>query len=209
MKKIALFFSTMIVASLAWMGFIREPLPALPVVCAELSERVPLNFVINRMDYTSLEFALADKLDGKGMFLQFSMAKTWKTGRTGLVLSSIREASGFNIGMPPTVYLKDEKRLVKGEKDFSDFMKDSRGKSISTYAFTQQLVEARDGKMYMQISYSGPAMEMLQTLEVSRPLTLPAPVSRKFVSKGIIQFQPGTVAFDDKIKGFSIPVTVR
>ena len=52
-------------------------------------------------------------------------------------------------------------------------------------------------------------MEMIQTLEIPRPVTLPAHISKQFIDKGIIQFQPGTVAFDGKIKGFYIPVTIR
>lgn len=48
-----------------------------------------------------------------------------------------------------------------------------------------------------------------QTLEVPRPVTLPEHVSRLFVEKGIIQFKPGTVAFDSQSKGFYIPVEIR
>ena len=52
-------------------------------------------------------------------------------------------------------------------------------------------------------------MEMLQTLEIAHPITLPAHISHQFTEDGIIQFEPGTVTMDKKINGFYIPVTIR
>lgn len=112
-------------------------------------------------------------------------------------------------GMSPQNYLHDEKRKGNSGKDFSHFMKDRRGQSINTYAFRQALVEGRSGEILMRMSYNGPAMEMIQSLEIPRPVTRPAHISQLFTRNGIIQFQPGTVAFDSKIKGFYIPVAVR
>lgn len=209
MKKVALLALALILISLAWMGFVREPLPLIPEISHPISEKVDMKFSINTMNYSGLELALNEKVGGKGMFVQFKMSNAWKTGRTGLVLTGIKNHSDFNIGMPPTAYLNDDKRKTKKEKDFSNFMKDSRGKAISTYTFAHTLVEDKSGKYYMQMSYQGSAMEMLQMLEIPRPVTVPAPVSRKFMPKGIIQFQPGNVAFDSKIKGFNIPVVIR
>ena len=111
--------------------------------------------------------------------------------------------------MSPKSYLNDSNREKKGGKDFSDFMKDNKGKNVSTYSFVQTLVEDKKGETYLRMSYAGPAMDMIQTLEIPRPVTVPAHISRKFTSEGIIQFQPGTVAFDPKIKGFYIPVLIR
>lgn len=209
MKKFAIIFSALIIGCLAWMGFVREPLPPLPEIAKTLSEEVKLDFAINTMDYSGVELSMKNKMQGKGMYVQFKMGNAFKTGRTGLVLNGIKGNSGFRNGMSPKQYLENSKRGGKSGKDFSDFMKDKRGQNVSTYTFRQTLVEDRSGKMFMQISYSGPAMEMIRQLEVPRPVTVPAHVSRQFTDKGIVQFQPGTVAFDSKIKGFYIPVVIR
>lgn len=190
------------------MGFVREPLPPIPEISKPLSEKVDMKFSIQSMNYSNVELALDKKVKGKGMNVQFKMANAWKTGRTGLVLTGIK-TSNFNIGMPPSVYLKDSKRKAKKEKDFSAFMKDRRGKSVTSYNLQHTLVEGKSGKKFMQLTYQGPSMEMLQTLQITRPVTVPAHISRQFVSKGIIQFQPGTVAFDKRSKGFYIPVVIR
>jgi hypothetical protein len=209
MKKFALVFSAILLASFGWMAFVREPLPPIPAICAELSEETELVFSIHTMDYTGVELSLNNKKEGKGMFVHFQMAKTWKTGRTGLVVKNMNASSSLKGGMKPDKYLEDPKRKEKGEKDFSNFMKDKRGKAISTYTFKHTLVEAEDGKTYMRMAYAGAAMEMLQTLEIPHVIPVPAHISKQFVPKGIIQFQPGTYAFDAKINGFYIPVVVR
>lgn len=121
----------------------------------------------------------------------------------------MRPTSNLTNGMSPKAYLNDKQREAKGGKDFSDFMKDNRGSSVSTYTFENTLVEGTSGEYFLRMSYDGPAMEMLQTLEIRRPVTVPGHISRQFVSKGVIQFQPGTVAFDSKIRGFYIPVVIR
>ncbi|MCB0846992.1 MAG: hypothetical protein KDE26_27265 [Bacteroidetes bacterium] len=209
MKKISITLLFLLIAGTAWMGFVREPLPPVPEICNALSEEVPLNFGINSMNASGLELSMNQKIGGKGMYVQFSMNKAWKTGRPGLVLNGIKPISGFSGGMAPQKYLNEKGKGNGQGKDFSDFMKDKSGKSISSYTFKQTLVEGTDGKSYMKMTYDGPTMEMIQTLEIPRPVTLPAHVSKQFIDKGIIQFQPGTVAFDGKIKGFYIPVTVR
>jgi hypothetical protein len=209
MKKIGIFITAFILVNLAWMGFVREPLPSIPNICAEISEEVGFDFSVNTMDYSSLEFSLDDKVEGKGMYVEFKMNNAWKTGRPGLVVNKIKAESSFGKGMSPKKYLEDTKRPKKGGKDFSDFMKDSKGKSVSKYTFKQTLVEDENGKKFMRMSYDGSEMEMIQTLEIPRPITLPAHISRKFNPLGIIQFQRGVVAFDSKIKGFYIPVLIK
>jgi hypothetical protein len=194
---------------LCWMGLVRQPLPPVPEISRTLSKEVPFEFSIKSMNYKSVEFGLNKQAKGKDMFIQFSMANAWKTGRPGLVLNGINARSNFSGGMSAQKYLDDSKRKGKESKDFSDFMKDKSGKSVSTYRFKQTLVEGKGGETFMLIAYDGPAMEMIQTLEVPRPVTLPAHISQLFVDKGIIQFQPGTVAFDNRNQGFYIPVKVR
>lgn len=209
MKKFGILIVGMIAASMLWMGFQRVELPPVPVICAEISKEVSFNFSINQMDYSSIELGLAEKVNGKGMYVQFKMANAWKTGRPGLVIAGVKPESAMKGGMSPDKYLKDEKRKSQGGKDFSEFMKDKKGKPLGGYTFKQAIVEDEGGKTFMRMTYAGPPMAMIQTLEVPRPITLPAHVSSQFIPKGIIQFQPGTVSLDSKINGFYIPVAVR
>lgn len=206
MKKISLLLIALVLAALTWMGFQRVELPPVPEICAEISDEVSLNFVIDKMGYSNLELALEEKSNGKGMYVEFKMANAFKTGRPGLVIVGIRPERGMRGGMSPKSYMGDQRRKGKKEKDFSTFMKDKKGKAVSRYTFKQTLVEGRGGKRFMKMVYRGPEMAMIQTLEVPRPITLPAHISRKFIPKGTIQFLPGTVAFDSKINGFLIPV---
>ncbi|MCB0705193.1 MAG: hypothetical protein KDC34_07775 [Saprospiraceae bacterium] len=209
MKRILIFIAAFILLNLAWMGFVRDPLPAIPSICAEISDEVRFDFSINTMDYSGLEFSLKDKVDGKGMFIEFKMNNAWETGRPGLVVNQINTASNFEKRMSPEKYLEDQKRPKKGGRDFSNFMKDNSGRSVSTFTFKQRLVEDENGKLFMRMSYEGSAMEMIQTLEIPRAITIPTHISRRFNSTGTLQFQPGVVAYDSKIKGFYIPVLVN
>ena len=61
----------------------------------------------------------------------------------------------------------------------------------------------------MLVAYNGPEMNMIQTLDIPRPVTLPKYISDKFTDKGIVQFKRGKVAFDNRVKGFHIPVEIR
>lgn len=205
MKKIVLGIAVLVLLCLGWMGFVREPLPPIPSIRAELSKEVRLDFNVSAVDESGIELESKDKSEGRGMYVQFQMNNAWKTGRPGLVLKGIRTGPGLRNGMSQKEYLE------KGDsgKDFSSVLKDKGGNSISTYSFQQTLVEGNDGKTYMKMTYAGPSTEMIQTLDVAQPVTVPAPVSRQFVDKGIIQFQPGVVAFDSGIKGFYIPVVIR
>ena len=202
MKRAGLILGLVVIANIAWMGLVRSPLPPIPEIRSALSKEVPFSFSINSMTYTGLEFSLNEKIGGKGMYVQFGMANAWKSGRAGLVLQGIKAQGGMKGGMSRDKYLNDQKRKEESGKDFSDFMKDGRGRSLSTYSFNQTLVEGKSGKPYMLVAYDGPAMEMIQTLEVPRPVTLPAHISRQFIDKGIIQFQPGTMTLDSKVQGF-------
>lgn len=209
MKYVGISLLAIVTGIICWMGMVRKPLPPVPDIVSKLSPEVPFDFSINSMDAKSVEFGLNNKIKGKGMFVQFSMANAFKTGRAGLVLNGINSRSTLTRGISPDKYLNDPERKSKKEKDFSDFMKDNRGRSVNSYQFMQTLVEGHGGNPFMLVAYNGPAMEMIQTLEIPRPITLPAHVSALFVDKGIIQFKPGTVTFDTKSKGFYIPVQIR
>lgn len=209
MKYAGISILAILTGIICWMGMVRKPLPPVPEITATISEEVPFDFSIGSMDARSVEFALNRGGKGKGMYVNFSMANAFKTGRAGLVLNGINTRSTLTRGMSAQSYLDDSKRKAKGERDFSNFMKDKRGKTVSTYRFKQTLVEGKGNKTYMLIAYNGPAMEMIQTLEIPRPVTLPPYISQMFTEKGNIQFMPGTVSFDSSSKGFYIPVQIR
>ncbi|MBR9920703.1 MAG: hypothetical protein GYB31_07665 [Bacteroidetes bacterium] len=209
MKKWLLFIILIIAGNLIWMGFVRKPLPPIPEICAEISPEIKHTFHIESMNNDGLEFALNQKVNGKGMYIQFKMANAWKSGRAGLVVNGIKGNSGFSGGKSPQEYLSQSDRPKPGGKDFGHFMRDNKGKSVSNYTFKHTLTEGTDGKTYMRMSYDGPDMPMLQMLEVPRPITVPGHISKQFVSNGVVQFQKGTYAFDKSINGFYIPVKVN
>ena len=114
--------------------------------------------------------------------------------------------------MKPDEYLADKTRKEKKgkkEKDWEDFMTDRSGKALQGYTFNQTLVEGKDGNTYMQMTYKGNAANMIEQLEIPHPLTIPAHISNQFIDKGILQFNRGTYAYDQKIRGFYIPVTIK
>jgi hypothetical protein len=209
MKKLALFLFVIIAASLVWMGLVREPLPPIPEITKEVSPKVKFDFQINTMDLSGVELGLKNNIQGKGLYTQFKMNNAFKTGRPGLILTGMNANSNFKNGMSRKAYLDNPSRKNKKGKDFSDFMKDKQGKEVSTYSFQQVLAEDSSGKLYLQMGYDGPAMEMLQTLEIPHPITVPAHISKQFIEKGVIQFQKGTLPFDKKINGFNIPVVIK
>ncbi|HKK77028.1 MAG TPA: hypothetical protein VJ953_18260 [Saprospiraceae bacterium] len=86
------------------------------------------------------------------------------------------------MGSPPK-YLEDPRCRGKSGKDFSHFMRDKRGSKVMTYYFEHRLLEGKSGQ----------------------PLEIP----RQFTSKGVLQFQSGAVAFDDKIRGGAFNVLPR
>lgn len=69
MKKIVILLSAFIITNLGWMGFIREPLPPIPNIRAEISDEVSFDFSIYTMDYTGLELSLNDNVEGKACTL--------------------------------------------------------------------------------------------------------------------------------------------
>jgi len=209
MKKIIISGILVCAVSIMWMAFVRKPLPSVPVVSSVLSTEVPLHFSINTMNLTDIELGLNNAEAGKGLYVQFQMGNSFKTGRAGLVLKGMRAIPENKGGMKPDKYLTDTKRKGGSERDFSNFMKDKKGTAVTTYTFLQTLVQGTNGNTYMKMVYNGSEMEMIQILEIPNPVTLPAHISGLFVSKGIIQFQPGTVAFDAATAAFYIPVVIR
>lgn len=209
MKNILIAIAALLISSVAWMAMIREPLPEIPEIIRPLSEEVPFDFQITSMTASSVEMGLRQKVSGRDMFVKFSMSNAFKTGRPGLILNGLGGRKSLSGGMSAQKYLQEESKSTDKKKGFGDFMRDRRGRSVTTYKLNQMLEEGRDGKTYMLVAHNGPDMNLIQTLEIPRPVTLPKYISQKFTDKGIIQFRPGKVAFDNGAKGFHIPVEIR
>lgn len=205
MRKALLTTALLLVASFVWMGLNRAPLPPTPEISRLLSKEVKLKFKMNKVDYTKVELALAEGKDK--YFVQFSVSDAWKGGRLGLVIDGMAEKS-FNIGMPPSVYEKDEKRKAKGNKDFGQFMRDKKGKAVQFYTFKQTIAEGKDGKTYLKMTYDGPDVPMMDILEVKRPVRIPNKIAKRFgLDKGV-QLQVGKASFDSSINGFWLPISL-
>lgn len=207
MKKVLITTILLLVSGFIWMSFNRAPLPPTPEISHLMGKEVSLKFKMNKVDYSQVELGLMEN-GPKGLFIKFSMSDAWKGGRLGLTLDGMNDKS-FNIGMPPTVYMKDDKRKSGGGKDFGHFMKDKGGKPVSAYTFKQSVAQGKDGKMYMKMSYVGPDMPMLDMLEIKRNIPVPQHIAGRFqLGKGVTM-KPGKVAFDSSINGFWIPVSLE
>ncbi len=209
MKNVLIATVAVLISSAAWMAMIREPLPEIPEILRPVSDEVPFDFQITSMTASSVEMGLQQKVSGRDMYVKFSMSNAFKTGRPGLVLNGIGGRKSLSGGMSAQKYMQEESKSREKKKGFGDFMRDRRGRSVTAYKFRQMLEEGRDGKTYMLVAYNGPEMNMIQTLEIPRPITLPKYISDKFTDKGIVQFKQGKVAFDSRVKGFHIPVEIR
>ena len=124
MKYAGLAILATLAGALLWMGLVREPLPEIPEILGPVSKEVPFDFMIQSMDYNSVELGLKRSVKGKNMFVKFSMDNAFKTGRAGLVLNGISGQSSMS-GMSANKYLDDPKRKQDKGKDFSDYMKDT------------------------------------------------------------------------------------
>ncbi len=210
-KKALIVTGSLLIGAIIWMAFVRKPLPPIPEVNKAISQKVDMNFSIATMELSGLELELNNKPEGKAMYVAFGMGNAFATGRAGLVLKHIGQQPSMKGKMKPDEYLADDKRKNnKGKgRDFSDFMEDNKGRKVSKYSFSHTLVEGKDGNNYMQMTYNGTDMNMIEQLELPRPFTIPAHVSKQFVEKGNIQFNKGTYALDKKTGSFMIPVTIR
>ncbi len=209
MKNILIAIAALLISSVAWMAMIREPLPEIPEILRPVSDEVPFDFQITSMTASSVEMGLKQKVGGKDMFVKFSMSNAFKTGRPGLVLNGLGSRKSLSGGMSAQKYMQEESKSQDKKKGFGDFMRDRRGRSVTTYKLLQMLEEGQDGKTYMLVAHNGPDMNLIQTLEIPRPVTLPKYISEKFTDQGIIQFKRGKAAFDNRVKGFHIPVEIR
>ena len=108
--------------------------------------------------------------------------------------------------------LKSKKSLLKnnsGKKpDISHFEKSNNGEKINFYSFDQTLVQDDKGVSYIQMSYVGAPMPLIQSLKIEKPIRVPRHIAARFVNNGNIEFQAGNYGLDSKINGFWIPVKI-
>ena len=203
MEKLGIIFFATLIALFGWYGFTLSTLPEPPAIDHFVSDEVDLDFEINKLSMSEIELQLVNA--GSEMFVHFTTTDDWAKGRPGLAVSSMRKQSNFgNKGMTPAAYQAEN----PGNKDFGQFMKDSKGKDVKTYKLRHQLAEGDDGNLYMKMMYVGQKIPLIQVLEFDHPVDVPADLCGRFGDIKGITFNAGTYYLDRKIGGFWLPVTV-
>ncbi len=197
MKRFFLVTSSLLFLSLVFFAFYPGQYPPIPEITKELSSTVKYEFRINKMSTNRVELAHVNGREP--MFINFQLSGSWKTGRPSLVVSTVSPRSQFAKGQNPKSY-----KNQKGEKDFTQFMKDKKGRPVSSYAFSNTVVEGKGGKQYLKMTYSGADIPMIGTLVVKKTTDFPDFVADKFKSDKPIRLKAGTYTFDRSINGFYI-----
>lgn len=187
-----LFFSAVVACDL----FEKESFPEPPDNYVVLSDTVNLEFKVNRMDGISVELSLSEADDSSNYYCLFELSDDWLKGHFGLVL---KEMSGSPI-------LKENTGILP---DISRFQKDNSGNNISTYSFDHALAEDDKDVTYIRLSYIGPAMPLIESLQVVKNMSLPGHISERFGLDQDIEFQAGKYGLDTNINGFWIPVLLK
>lgn len=197
MKKFLSITGSLIVLSVLFLAFYPSQYPPIPEITKELSSTVKYEFRINKMSTNRVELVHVNAREP--MFINFQLSGSWKTGRPSLVVSTVTPRSEFAKGQNPQSF-KGE----KGQKDFTQFMEDKKGRPVSSYAFSNTVVEDKGGKQFLKMTYSGADIPMIGTLEVRKTTGFPDFVAKKFGSDRPIRMKAGTYTFDSSINGFYI-----
>jgi hypothetical protein len=176
--------------------FDKEDFPEPPDSYTVLAETVSLEFRINRLDGVSVELSLNGAQESENLYFLFELSDDWKKGHFGLVLKDI---SGSGI-------LNEDSGI---KPDISRFQKDNKGNPVVTYTFDNTLVEDDEGSKYIRLSYTGPAMPLIESLQVAKNMSMPQHISDKFGIKEDIEFQEGKYGLDKDINGFWVPVLLK
>ena len=197
MKNYFLYGTALLLLSLTLLALFPGKLPPVPEITKELYGPVNLHFRIHKMDLNQCELAHANP--GEPLFVNFEISGSWSTRRPTLLISSASEQSRLPNGMDPKEF-----KGKKDGKDFSQFMKDNRGRPVQSYNFVNTITEDKDGKRYLKMTLKGPDMPMVGTMIVRNKVTFPAFLSRKFQIRENISLAPGEYALDPSINGFWI-----
>jgi nitrous oxide reductase accessory protein NosL len=196
MKRTLLFLVTAMFLLVSWIGINRETFPPPPENITKMAATVNLKFKVTNKDASSVEMALNEGRGPNNLVVLFDLSKDWYKGNFGLVLTDLSESSSF--------------RGRSGKQaDISRFEKDNSGKTVKFYSFEQTLVKDDNGESYIQMSYAGAPMPLIQSLEIKEDFPLPRHISARFVNKGNITFLAGKYGLDNAINGFWIPVKLN
>lgn len=176
--------------------FEKESFPEPPENYTEMTGAINLEFKINRMDGISVEMSLSGADESNNLYFLYELSSDWVKGHFGLVLKDVSSSSILeeNTGIFP---------------DISRFQKDNDGNEVKTYSFDNLLIEDDQGMNYLKLSYTGPAMPLIESLQVEKNLVLPVRVSDWFGIEQDIEFQAGKYGLDANINGFWIPVLLK
>jgi hypothetical protein len=169
------------------------PVPAEDRYCAVDGKSVDLKFKITQATADQVELALNEGQGKQNVYFQFGYGAGWGGKKWSLVMKSL-----------------DEKSKIRGNDraKVAKFEKDNGGKPVNFYNLRHTIVEDNGGKLFMQMSYIGAAMPLLDELVVSQNFNIPKSIANRFGEKGTIQFQKGTYAADKSINGFRIPIKI-
>jgi hypothetical protein len=197
MRKFLFISGSLLLLGFLSLAFYPGQYPPIPEITKEISDPINYEFRINKISTNQVELAHVNGREP--MFINFRLSGSWKTARPSLVVSTVSPRSAFAKGQNPQKF-KNE----KNEKDFTQFMKDKRGKDVRSYIFTNTVVEDKGNKRYLKMTYSGADIPMIGTLIVKNRTRFPDFVAKKFQSKNPIQLKAGTYTFDRSINGFYI-----
>lgn len=198
-------------------AFAREEAPPVSRAYQSMSERVVLNFAINKINFEEVELVLIGeeeepegsnpegaprvlhKQHEEDVFFQFeislnlSLAKGLSTVVTMAGVSDETEVDGDV--MPDNL------------PDFP-FLRDGQGQPVLNFPFAHEIVHNKDGNgdPYMHMTYVGTTVPLISTLVVAEPMTMPSVMSDFFDMHEHMQFQPGAYERDPQTQGFWIPM---
>lgn len=195
MKYRLIVLVSILLVTVAWVKMNRETYPAPPAIYSQQSKTVNLKFKVTNMDLNSVELALNEGNGPNNFFCIFELSDGWVKGNFGMVLKDMSEKSLLknNPGKKP---------------DISHFEKSNNGEKINFYSFDQTLVQDDKGVSYIQMSYVGEPMPLIQSLRIEKPIRLPRHIAARFVNNGNFEFQAGNYGLDSEINGFWIPVKI-
>lgn len=159
--------------------------------CVVNDKSADLKFKINQATADNIELALNEGQGNQNVFFQFGFGAGWGSGKSALILKGL-----------------DEKSKIKGT-DLSKvgrFAKDDAGKPVNFYPLRNTLVEGSGGKLYIQMSYIGAAMPLLDELIVEKAVSMPKSINNRLGADGTVQFLPGAYKIDKSINGFRVAV---
>lgn len=215
MKKILFGVLALLITSASFISFHRTELPPPPVICAELSPKIPMNFKISKIDMTEVEVQLDAPGASEDFFMQLRMGDSWKGGRTGLKINGCSKRSRMKTGTTCSDFKhkmkkrKAAKTRRPAKNDFTTFMASKRGQDVDVYEFEYTLTQGKDGILYLKKTYVGPDMPLLNVLEINESVPVPKFISKRFTKKGTLSFIPGNVGLDQRDNSYWIPVKLE